>query len=178
MSSKSVLPERCAIVSSKGVLQECHLRVSAQGVPQVGSLENVTNKYCLCYSTYVSAFGFVGFILFYYYYYYYYFLKTSKTNNTLDISKIPTPKMMIQFLRRVVSITAPWPIAASCLFGKAPVWLDTCDPHLLDEHPGNSERNLWSLKSLKPWSNKNWVWQTIWKKNCHNSHHPSLKDGQ
>ena len=25
---------------------------------------NVTNKYCLCLSTYVSAFGFVGFILF------------------------------------------------------------------------------------------------------------------
>ena len=64
VSSKSVLPERCAIVSSKGVLQECHLSVSTQGVSQVGSLENVRNKYCLCSSTYVSAFGFVGFILF------------------------------------------------------------------------------------------------------------------
>ena len=65
VSSKSVLPERCAIVSSKGVLQECHLSVSTQGVSQVGSLENVRNKYCLCSSTYVSAFEFVGFILFF-----------------------------------------------------------------------------------------------------------------
>ena len=64
LSSKTVLPERCAIVSNKGVLQECHLSVSSQGVPQVGSLENMRNKYCLCSSTYVSAFGFVGFILF------------------------------------------------------------------------------------------------------------------
>ena len=38
--------------------------VSSQGVPQVGSMENVTNKYCLCSSPYVSVFGFVGFILF------------------------------------------------------------------------------------------------------------------
>ena len=52
-------------MSSKGVLQECHLSVSTQGVSQVGSLENVRNKYCFCSSTYVSAFGFVGFILFY-----------------------------------------------------------------------------------------------------------------
>ena len=29
-------------MSSKGVLQECHLSVSSQGVPQVGSLEVVT----------------------------------------------------------------------------------------------------------------------------------------
>ena len=50
MSNKSVKQEcftkRCAIVSGKGVLQECHLSVSSQGVPQVGSLENVMNKYC------------------------------------------------------------------------------------------------------------------------------------
>ena len=45
VSSKSVLPERSAIVSNKGVLQECHLSVSSQAVPQVGSLEIVTNKY-------------------------------------------------------------------------------------------------------------------------------------
>ena len=64
VSSKSVLPERCAIVSSKGILQECHLSVSTQGVSQGGSLENVRNRYRLCSSTYVSAFGFVGFILF------------------------------------------------------------------------------------------------------------------
>ena len=50
MSSKSVLPECCAIVSSKGVLQECHLSVSTQGVSQVGSLDNVRHKYCLCSS--------------------------------------------------------------------------------------------------------------------------------
>ena len=64
MSGKRVLPERCAIVSSKGVLQECHLSVSTQGVSQARSLENVARKHCLCSSTYVSAFGFVGFILF------------------------------------------------------------------------------------------------------------------
>ena len=58
VSSKGVSPVRSAIVSSKGVLQECHLSVSSQ---QVGSLEN------LCFSTYVSAFGFVGFILFYFF---------------------------------------------------------------------------------------------------------------
>ena len=63
MSSKGVLQERCAILSSKGVVQECRFSVSSQGVPQVDSLENVGNKYCLCSSTYVSAFGFVGFIL-------------------------------------------------------------------------------------------------------------------
>ena len=40
--------------------------MSSQGVPQVGSLKNVTNKYCLCSSTFVSAFGFVGFILFFF----------------------------------------------------------------------------------------------------------------
>ena len=45
MSSKSALPERCEKVSSKGVLQECRLSVSSQGVPQLGSLQNVTNKY-------------------------------------------------------------------------------------------------------------------------------------
>ena len=65
VSSKSVLAESCAIVSNKGVLKKCRLTVSSQGVPQVGSQENVTNKYVLCYSTYVSAFGFVGFILFF-----------------------------------------------------------------------------------------------------------------
>ena len=43
VSNKSVLPERCAIASSKGVLQECRPSVSSQGVPQVGSLENVIN---------------------------------------------------------------------------------------------------------------------------------------
>ena len=39
MSSRSVSPERCAIVSSKGVLQECHLSVWTQGVSQVSLLE-------------------------------------------------------------------------------------------------------------------------------------------
>ena len=42
VSSKSVLKEcQVRVSSKKGVLQECHLSVSRQGVPQVGSLENV-----------------------------------------------------------------------------------------------------------------------------------------
>ena len=66
MASKSVLQEcQVRVSSKKGVVQECHLSVSRQGVPQVGSLENVINKYCFCSSTCVSAFGFVGFILFF-----------------------------------------------------------------------------------------------------------------
>ena len=82
-------------VSRKSVLQECHVRVSHKSVKQecltsalrksvkqgcptrvspqcVNSgcltsefVGNVTNKSCLCLSTYVSAFGFVGFILFF-----------------------------------------------------------------------------------------------------------------
>ena len=83
-----------SVVSRKSVLQECQVRVSHKSVKQEsltralrnsvkqgcptkvspqcvnsGCLTsefagNVTNKYCLCLSTYVSAFGFVGFILF------------------------------------------------------------------------------------------------------------------
>ena len=42
VSSKSVLQEcQVRVSSKKGVLQECHLSVSRQGVPQVGSLENL-----------------------------------------------------------------------------------------------------------------------------------------
>ena len=42
VSSKSVLKEcQVRVSSKKGVVQECHLSVSRQGVPQVGSLENV-----------------------------------------------------------------------------------------------------------------------------------------
>ena len=69
MSSKSVLKEcQVRVSSKKGVLQECHLSVSRQGVPQVGSLENVINRYFFCSSAYVSAFGFVGFILFFFFF--------------------------------------------------------------------------------------------------------------
>ena len=72
MSSKKCLTR----ASHKSVKQEllnsvkqgCPTRVSPQCVNS-GCLTNefvgnVTNKYCLCLSTYVSAFGFVGFILF------------------------------------------------------------------------------------------------------------------
>ena len=42
VSYKSVIQEcQVRMSSKKGVLQECHLSVSRQGVPQVGSLENV-----------------------------------------------------------------------------------------------------------------------------------------
>ena len=41
-TSKSVLQEcQVRVSSKKGVLQECYLSVSRQGVPQVGSLENL-----------------------------------------------------------------------------------------------------------------------------------------
>ena len=65
VSNKGVSAEPCAIVSCKGVLQECRLSVSTKGVSPVGSLASVKNKCRLCSSTYVSAFGFVGFILFF-----------------------------------------------------------------------------------------------------------------
>ena len=77
VSSKSVLQECLTRVSSKSVLRECQVRSVKQGCPTRVSPQcvnsgcltsefagNVTNKYCLCLSTYVSAFGFVGFILF------------------------------------------------------------------------------------------------------------------
>ena len=42
VSSKNILQEcQVRVSSKKGVLQECHLSVSRQGVPQVGSLENL-----------------------------------------------------------------------------------------------------------------------------------------
>ena len=69
VSSKSVLQECLTRVSSKSVKQGCPTRVSPQCVnPGCLTSEfagNVTNKYCLCLSTYMSAFGFVGFILFF-----------------------------------------------------------------------------------------------------------------
>ena len=78
MSSKKCLTR----VSHKSVKQECLTRALRNSVKQgrptrvshqcvnsgcltSGFAGNVTNKYCLCLSTYVSAFGFVGFILFF-----------------------------------------------------------------------------------------------------------------
>ena len=68
VSSKKSVQEQCqARVSNKSVKQCSSTRVSPQCVNS-GCLTsefvgNATNKYCLCLSTYVSAFGFVGFIL-------------------------------------------------------------------------------------------------------------------
>ena len=77
-----MLSKKClTIVSHKSVKQECLTRALRnsvkQGCPTKVSRQcvnsgcltsevvgNVTNKCCLCLSTYVSAFGFVGFILF------------------------------------------------------------------------------------------------------------------
>ena len=69
VSHKSVKQECLTSALRKSVKQGCPTRVSPQWVNS-GCLTsefagNVTNKYCLCLSTYVSAFGFVGFILFY-----------------------------------------------------------------------------------------------------------------
>ena len=70
VSHKSVKQECLTSALRKSVKQGCPTRVSPQCVNS-GCLTsefagNVTNKYCLCLSTYVSAFGFVGFILFFF----------------------------------------------------------------------------------------------------------------
>ena len=59
------LQECCAIVLSKSVLPDCQISVSCQGVPQLCPVEDVISIAFLPQqsSTYVSAFGFVGFIL-------------------------------------------------------------------------------------------------------------------
>ena len=69
MSHKSVKQECLTRALRNSVKQGCPTRVSPQCVNS-GCLTsefagNVTNKHCLCLSTYVSAFGFVGFILFF-----------------------------------------------------------------------------------------------------------------
>ena len=68
MSHKSVKQKCLTRALRNSVKQGCPTRVSHQCVKS-GCLTsefagNVINKYCLCLSTYVSAFGFVGFILF------------------------------------------------------------------------------------------------------------------
>ena len=70
VSHKSVKQECPTRALRNSVKQGCPTRVSPQRVNS-GCLTsefagNVTNKYCLCLSTYVSAFGFVGFILFFF----------------------------------------------------------------------------------------------------------------
>ena len=70
MSHKIVKQECLTRALRNSVKQGCPTRVSPQCVNS-GCLTSefagdVTNKYCLCLSTYVSAFGFVGFILFFF----------------------------------------------------------------------------------------------------------------
>ena len=57
MSDRSVKQECLTRALHNSVKQGCPTRVSPQCVPQAGSLKNVTNKYCLCSSTYASALG-------------------------------------------------------------------------------------------------------------------------
>ena len=69
MSHKTVKQECLTRALRDSVKQGCPTTVSPQCVNS-GRLTSefagdVTNKYCLCLSTYVSAFGFVGFILFF-----------------------------------------------------------------------------------------------------------------
>ena len=68
VSYKSVLQECLTRALRNSVKQGCPTRVPPQCVHSVCLTSefagNVTNKYCLCLSTYMSAFGFVGFILF------------------------------------------------------------------------------------------------------------------
>ena len=75
MSSKRVLEECQARVPYQSVAKKCQARVSyksAASVCQVRVSHNWVRckmwqiSICLCYSTYVSAFGFVGFILFFF----------------------------------------------------------------------------------------------------------------
>ena len=73
VSHKSVKQECLTRTSRNSVKQGCPTRVPPQCVKS-GCLTsefvgNVTNKYCLCLSTYVSAFGFVGFILFFFFFF-------------------------------------------------------------------------------------------------------------
>ena len=70
MSHKGVKQECLTRALRNSVKQGCPTRVSPQCVNS-GCLTsefagNVTNKKCLCLSTYVSAFGFVGLILFFF----------------------------------------------------------------------------------------------------------------
>ena len=70
VSYKSVKQECLTTALRNSVKQGCPTRVSPQcvnsGCRTSEFAGNVTNKYCLCLSTYVSAFGFVGFMLFFY----------------------------------------------------------------------------------------------------------------
>ena len=70
VSHKTVKQECLTRALRNSVKQGCPTRVLPQCVNS-GCLTSefagdVTNKYCLCLSTYVSAFGFVGFILFHF----------------------------------------------------------------------------------------------------------------
>ena len=69
MSHTSVKQECFTRALRNSVKQGCPTRVSPQcvnsGCLTSDFVGNATNKYCLCLSTYVSAFGFVGFILFF-----------------------------------------------------------------------------------------------------------------
>ena len=69
VSSKSVKQECLIRALRNSVKQGCPTKVSPQcvnsGCLTTELVGNVTNKYCLCLSTYVSAFGFVGFISFF-----------------------------------------------------------------------------------------------------------------
>ena len=77
MSHKSVKQKCLTRALHNSVKQRCPTRVSHQCVNS-GCLTsefagNVINKYCLCLSTYVSAFGFVGFILYYFFFFKWFF---------------------------------------------------------------------------------------------------------
>ena len=70
VSHKSVKQECLTRALRNSVKQGCPTKVSPQcvksGCLTTEFVGNVTNKYCLCLSTNVSAFGFVGFILFFF----------------------------------------------------------------------------------------------------------------
>ena len=148
MSNKSVkqecLTKRCGIVSSKGILQECHLSVSTQGVSQVGSLENVRNKYCLCSSTYVSAFGFVGFILFF-----------LRCRTCWPKQKSFDEEFFARIFRKVqlVRPSSGW---VNRSYEKTPAWRARCTSLLV--------ANLSQANGLAPWQvefSYEWIWWAV-----------------
>ena len=103
MSDKSVKQECLTGDLRNSVKQGRPTRVSPQCVNS-GCLTSefagsVTNKYCLCLSTYVSAFGFVGFILFFH----------DVSCFQIILFRISCDKVTCDTLMVIAWLSRPWP---------------------------------------------------------------------